>query len=213
MPGLLDQRPLDLRAAEDRLSELATRGRQLLGIGLLLSVLCALMVAASPSGPGVPVGLGAVAAFALAGLARSDRRRMLVRLVAQGDALTIGAVRAHADQLATPRERGRLARGLRLAVRSLEPNARIQLMVDAARVDDFAHRLIWLAEAVADRRARFSPQALALCGQLLHDPMRSPLCNPHVPERELARVLDLVEQGCTWPSPVSAAPAAGAYAR
>ena len=195
MPGLLDQSPLDLRSATDRLGELTTRSRQLMALGLVLTAISALLIVANPSGPGVPLGLGAAAAFALAGLARSDRRRMLVRLVAQGDALAIDEVRAHANELTTPRERGRLARGLRLAVSSLEPNAKMALMVDAARVDDAANRLIRLAETIADRRVSFSPQALALCGQLLHDPMRSPLYNPHVPARELARVLDLVEQG------------------
>jgi len=118
-----------------------------------------------------------------------------VRLVAQGDALSIADVRAHAQRLGTPRERRRLADGLRTAVASVTTGAHVPVMVNAPRVDDFAARLLGIAEAIADPGVSFSPQALALCGQMLHDPMRSPLCNPQVPERELPRILELVERG------------------
>ena len=195
MNGLLDQESLDLREAERRLSALSRRSRELIGLGLGLAVVAALTAAISQSGPGVPIAVGAVAAFGLAGLARADRRKLLVRLVAQGDALAIAEVESHAQRLTTPRERRRLADGLRTAVASVGPGAHVAVMVDAPRVDDFAPRLLGIAEAISDQGVSFSPQALALCGQMLHDPMRSPLCNPHVPERELPRILDLVERG------------------
>lgn len=195
MPGLLQQEPLDLHTAARRLEELARRARQLAALGVLLAVAAAILISVSPAGPGVPLGVGALAAFGLSGIARTDRRRLLVRLVAQGDALAIGSVRAYGARLSSRRERERLAQGLRLALRVIAPGSQVQIMVDPGRVDDCAPRLRGLADSVADPRVSCSPQALALCGQLLHDPTRSPLCNPHVPTRELWRILDLVEQG------------------
>lgn len=201
MPGLLQQELLDLRTAEHRLEGLRRRARQLAALGVLLTCAAAVLIGVSPAGPGVPLGVGALAAFGLCGIARADRRRLLVRLVAQGDALAIDSVRACAERLSSRRERERLAQGLRLALRAIAPGTQAPIMVDPGRVDDCAPRLRGLADSVADPRVSCTPQALALCGQLLHDPTRSPLCNPHVPKWELWRILDLVEQGLGMTQP------------
>jgi hypothetical protein len=193
--GLLDQKPLDLRDAERRLLALGRRTHELIGLGLVLAAVAAFTVVVDPSGPGVPIAIGAVSAFGLAALRRADRRKLLAQLVVQGDALAITEVKLYAQQLTTARERRRLADGLRMAVASVGQGAHVTVMVNAPRVDDFAPRLLGIAEAISDQAVSFNPQALALCGQMLHDPMRSPLCNPHVPERELPRILELVERG------------------
>ena len=58
-----------------------------------------------------------------------------------------------------------------------------------------AERLSAIADAIAAVGVAISAQAAALCRQLLHEPMRSPLYNPGIPEPELPRLLDLVERG------------------
>ncbi|HET9719552.1 MAG TPA: hypothetical protein VFP55_05710 [Solirubrobacteraceae bacterium] len=171
------------------------RIRQLIGLGVLLCGLGCWRLTANPGGVGVPLLIGAAAAFWLASICRSDRRRLLVRLVAQGDAFSLDEVRSLGDRLLSTRERLRLASALRAAVESILPGARSSLMVNPARVDLVAERLLQLSDAIADRGIVISAQAVALCRQLLHEPMRSPLYNPSVSELELPRLLDLVERG------------------
>jgi hypothetical protein len=164
-------------------------------VGVLLATFGLLLSIDDLSGPGIPLLVGAAAAFALAILCRSDRHRLLVRLVAQGDAWTVDGVSELAERLGSPRERRRLAQGLRAAAAAGMTGAQTPLMVSAARASDVADRLVALAEALADPAVRVSPPAAALCRRLLSDAMYSPLYNPHVPERELPRVLDVVERG------------------
>lgn len=164
-------------------------------VGALLALAGGWLIATDPGGAGVPLLIGAATAIGLAGMYRSDRRRLLVRLVAQGDAYSIEEVRMLAARLLTARERQRLAIALRGAVESLLPGAQSSLMVNPARVDMVAERLAAIADAIADLGVVISAQAAALCRQLLHEPMSSPLCNPRIPEPELPRVLDLVERG------------------
>lgn len=164
-------------------------------VGGLLTLVGGWLLATHPGGLGVPLLIGAAAAFGLAGICRSDRRRLLVRLVAQGDAYGIEEVSRLAKRLLTARERQRLAKALRGAVESLLPGAQSTLMVNPARVDMVAERLSAIADAIADVGVAISAQAAALCRQLLHEPMRSPLYNPGIPEPELPRLLDLVERG------------------
>lgn len=195
VPGLLDLRPLDLAHAAARLRSLAQRTRQLMLLGVLLSGVGGWRFVADPGGVGVPLLIGSASALGLAGICRSDRRRLLVRLVAQGDAFSIEEVRSLAERLLTARERRRLADALRGAVESLLPGAQSSLLVNPARADLVAERLLRISDAIADLGIAISAQAVALCRQLLHEPMASPLYNPRIPEPELPRVLDIVERG------------------
>jgi hypothetical protein len=68
------------------------------------------------------------------------------------------------------------------------------MMVDPARADDVRDRLLALAERLSDPLVKVSAPAAAICRRLLCDAQHSPLYNPHVPERDLGRVLDLLER-------------------
>ncbi len=74
------------------------------------------------------------------------------------------------------------------------------MMVDPARASDVRDRLLALAERLGDPLVRVSAPAAAICRRLLCDAQHSPLYNPHVPERELGRVLDLLESDLVAPS-------------
>jgi hypothetical protein len=76
------------------------------------------------------------------------------------------------------------------------------MVVAPGRVALFAPRLLALADAIGDERISVTPPAVALCRRLLSDGAGSPLYNPHLPERELDRVLKAVKAGIT-PAAVS----------
>lgn len=197
MPGFLDLPLLDLEEALQRLRELRARRRHLAALALALTLIGIGLVIASGARAGIPLLIGAAVALALGGLAQTDRRRLLVALVAQGDAWAVDGVRDAAEQLRSPRERRRLARGLRAAAEAGMLGAQVPVMVDAARASDVGDRLVALAERLSDPLVKVSGPAAAICRRLLCDAQYSPLYNPHVPERDLARVLDLLERDLT----------------
>jgi hypothetical protein len=142
------------------------------------------------------VGAGAVAAVAVGALAADERRRLLLGLVIQGDATSIPEVSALADRLANdPRERRRVAASLRAAARADHAGGRAPVVIAPGRVTTYAPRMLALADAIADEHRAVTPPAVALCRTLLSDGAGSPLYNPNVPERELDRVLAVVEAG------------------
>jgi hypothetical protein len=194
VPGFLDLPQLDLAQALHRLGELRARGRHLVALTLGLALGGAALIAAVSGRAGVPLLIGAAGALGLLGLCRSDRSRLLVALVAQGDAWALDGVRDAAERLCSPRERRRLARGLRDAAAAGMTGAQLSMMVDPARAGDVRDRLLSLAERLSDPLVKVSAPAAAICRRLLCDPQHSPLYNPHVPERDLARVLDLLER-------------------
>lgn len=194
MPGFLDLPQLDLEQALTRLRELRARGRHLAALTLALAVAGALLVTAVSGSVGVPLLIGAAGALGLLGLCRSDRTRLLVALVAQGDAWALEGVRDAAARLCRPRELRRLARGLRAAAAAGMTGAQVSIMVDPARASDARDRLLALAERLSDPLVKVSAPAAAICRRLLCDAQHSPLYNPHVPERDLGRVLDLLER-------------------
>jgi hypothetical protein len=194
VPGLLDHPPIDLDEAVRTLHELRLKSRHLVSLGVAVGSLGTALTILGGGSVGVPLLIGAAVAFALYGLCRSDRRRLLVRLVAQGDALALDGVRDLAERLRSPQERRRLASGLRAAAEAGTTGAQISMMVNPARVSDVGERLTALAEAFGDPLIAVSPPAAAVCRRLLCDAMHSPLYNPHVPERDLSRVLDLLER-------------------
>jgi hypothetical protein len=194
VPGLLDLPQLDLELAFRRLRELRARGRYLVALTLGLALAGASLVAAVNGSAGVPLLIGAAGALGLLGLCRSDRTRLLVALVAQGDAWALDGVRDAAERLCSPRERRRLARGLRDAAAAGMTGAQVSIMVHPARASDVRDRLLALAERLTDPPVTVSAPAAAICRRLLCDAQHSPLYNPHVPERDLGRVLDLLER-------------------
>ena len=155
------------------------------------------------------VGAGAVTALVIGGVAFDERRRLLLSLVAMGDANSIPEVGALAERLAhDPAERRRVAASLRTAVRGGRVGVagyRAPMVVAQGRVAHVAPRLLALADAIGDQRVSVSPPAIALCRRLLTEGVGSPLYNPNLPEHELDRVLAVVEAGIT--------PAARAAAR
>jgi hypothetical protein len=152
-------------------------------------------------GLAISVAVGAVAAVAIGALAVDDRRRMVLALVAQGDANSIPEVRALADRLAgDPSERHRVATSLRTAARAKGVGGRAPMLVAPGRVTAYAPRLLALADAIEDPRRTVSPPAVAMCRGLLCDGASSPLYNPNLSEHDLDRVLRAVEAGIAPPT-------------
>lgn len=208
LPTLLDNNPESLAAASERLASKRRRIAELLEWCAALLVLGIVFWLAGYRHLAFGVGAGAVAALAMCALTFDDRRRLLVSLVAQGDANSIPEVRELAQRLAhDPDERRRIASSLRTAVRAATTSRRAPMIVATGRVNSFAPRLLALADAIGDERRAVSPPAVALCRRLLTDGAGSPLYNPQLPEGELERVLAAVEAGI---EPAADKPAAGA---
>lgn len=193
MPGLLSTPPLDLTVAASRLRELRTRARLLLALVVVLAAAGGVLLAARHPGTGIPLLIGAAAGLGLLGLCRGDRRRLLVALVAQGDASSIDGVSALAARLQSPRERRRIANALRAAA-DVGSGMKLSLMVDPPRADRVRDRLTALAARFNDPLVHVSAQVAAISRRLLCDAQHSPLYNPHVAEEDLGRVLDLLER-------------------
>jgi hypothetical protein len=147
---------------------------------------------------GIPLLIGAAGAFALVGLSHGDRRRLLVALVAQGDAWSVDGVAALAERLQSPRERRRIADGLRAAA-DVGQGAQLFMIVNPPRADAVRGRLVTLAERFGDPLVSVSAQTAAICRRLLCDAQNSPLYNAHLPEDDLQRVLDLVDRELSRP--------------
>jgi hypothetical protein len=208
MPARIDNAPQSLSAASAQLAALRHRMIQMLEWLAALLVLAGLLLVTESTALAGAVGAGAVTALVIGGLAFDERRRLLLSLVELGDANSIPEVGALAERLAhDPAERRRVAASLRTAVSAARPGLagyRAPMVVAPGRVALFAPRLLALADAIGDQRVSVSPPAVALCRRLLTDGVGSPLYNPNLSERELDRVLAVVEAGV-----VSAARAAG----
>jgi hypothetical protein len=205
MPRLLDNAPQSLSAASAQLDGLRTRMIQMLEWFAALVILAVVLLLTESVALACSVGAGAVTALVLLGLALDERRGLLLSLVALGDANAIPEVRALAERLAhDPAERRRVADSLRTAARAGQatgPGARAPIVVAPGRVARYAPRLLALADAIADEHHMVTAPAIALCRRMLTDGAGSPLYNPQMSERELERVLAVVEAGIT---PVSA---------
>jgi hypothetical protein len=199
MPTLLDNTPQSLSAASARLGQLRRRMVEALEWFVALVVLAVVLLLTESEALAGSVGAGALAALAICGLAVDERRRLLLSLVALGDANSIPEVRALGERLVhNPAERRHVAASLRLAAHAGRPNgvgSRPPMVLAPGRVEIYAPRLLALADAIGDERISVSPPAVALCRRLLSDGIGSPLYNPHLPERELDRVLKAVEAG------------------
>ena len=199
MPTLLDNAPQSLSAASERLAALRVRMIQMLEWFVALVVLAGVLLLTESVALAGAVGAGAVTALIICGLALDERRRLLVSLVAMGDATSIPEVAALAERLAhDPAERRRVATSLRTAASAGRPGgigSRAPMIVAPGRVAMYAPRLLAVADAIGDERISVSPPAVALCRRLLTDGVGSPLYNPNLSERELERVLAAVEAG------------------
>jgi hypothetical protein len=199
MPTLLDNAPQSLSAASAQLAALRHRTIQTLEWFAALAVLAVVLGLTESVALAGSVAAGAITALVICGLAVDERRRLVLSLVAMGDANSIPEVGALADRLAhDPAERLRVAASLRTAVRAGRPGVasyRAPMVVARGRVALYAPRLLALADAIGDQRVSVSPPAVALCHRLLTDGVGSPLYNPNLPERELDRVLSVVEAG------------------
>jgi hypothetical protein len=189
---------LDLAEAH-RLADAHRRHLRALGVvAVLLGAAGGGLVAANLAVYGWPLVIGALAAAALAWSARADHRRTLTRLVAQGDAFAVEAVRRHAVRL--QHRRGRLAGGLRHALRTCSSPMADMALVRPERVAPVAVRLELLADALADPDVTIEPVSVALCARLLNEPAHSPLYNDRLPAVQLERVLARIERGVRSPA-------------
>jgi hypothetical protein len=199
MPTLLDNAPQSLSAASAALAALRQRVIQMLEWFAALVVLAGVLLLTEPLALVGAAGAGAITALVIAGLAVDERRRLLLSLVAMGDANSIPEVGALAERLAhDPAIRRRVAASLQTAAHAGRPGVagyRAPMVVAPGRVTLVAPRLLALADAIGDQRVSVSPSAIALCRRLLTDGVGSPLYNPNLPERELDRVLKVVEAG------------------
>ena len=184
--------PIDLAAAGRRLEAWRRRQRECLALAAGLAAAVA-GVAAVGLGVSWPLLVGAAAAAMGCLWAHSNLRSTLTQLVAQGDAWSLPAVRAHAARLVD--RRWRIASGLRRVVNSCRDPSGEMTLVQVDRVDAHWQRLERLAEAFADPQVTVHPVSAALCVRMLREPVTSPLYNPRLPEHELDRLLTAIEAG------------------
>jgi hypothetical protein len=185
----------NLSTASTRLTELHDRTRAAVEWCLALLIGGGVLWLVGSRNLAFAVGDGAVAAVVVGGLAVDERRRLLLGLVVQGDATSIPEVGALADRLAhDPAERRRIAVALRAAA-CRDRAGQMGATINHRRVAACAPRLLAVADAVADQHRVVAPSSVALCRTLLTDGAGSPLYNPNLPERELDRMLAVVEAG------------------
>jgi hypothetical protein len=188
-----DPAPLDLAEATRRLSRYVRRARESFAAAVALVPAGVVLAATGRDSIGWPLLLGAATAVASGLWIRSERRVLLTRLVAQGDALTLAPVRAHADRLLGRRQF--IADGLRHAISSCTFPAADFALVRPERVSAHEERLEWLAAAFADARIPVEPSSAALCVRLLCEPVTSPLYNHQISPDQLDHVLTVIERG------------------
>ena len=108
--------------------------------------------------------------------------------MAQGDALTMPAVRRHAQVLVGARHRLMLARGLERAAQpgGVAPPSRAQIAAPALRR---------IAGALRDLSRPVEPWAVALTRAMLELGAASPLLNERIAESELQALLARIQAG------------------
>ncbi|MEA2254656.1 MAG: hypothetical protein QOG35_701 [Solirubrobacteraceae bacterium] len=193
--SLLAEPLLDLTAAGDRLAGLRTTYRQRAAAAALALAAGAALTALAGGGWGIPLLIGGACALFLAAISRTDRDRLLIRLVAQDDAWQLPEVRRCAARLLAPRERARLARGLLLAADAGTPGHHPYGVIRPERAHGAVEELRWLGEAVADTAVPVRASAAALGRRLLTEAALSPLYNPRLPEDDVHRLLAIMRRG------------------
>jgi hypothetical protein len=200
MPTLSSEHQ-DLVTARTRLTELHHRTLAAIEWCVALVILAGVLWLVGSHDLAFSVAAGALTAVAVGALAADERRRVLLGLVVQGDATSIPDVRALADRLAhDPGERRRVAASLRAAAHAERTAGRTPAPISLDRVRVFAPRMLAIADAIAEEGRSVEPTAIALCRTLLSDGATSPLYNTNLPERELDRLLAVVEAGIAPPA-------------
>ncbi|MGI8714680.1 MAG: hypothetical protein ACR2NR_16180 [Solirubrobacteraceae bacterium] len=195
MRGLLEPLPIGPSGAAMRLTELRRRTH---GLSVLAGVLVAAGAGAALAGGGalaVSLIVGGLTSLGLGALYHAERRRLLIALVAQGDAGALTEVGEVARAMCGMSQRTRLAGSVRAAADVGRAGAVSSMMVDPARAADARERLLVLAAALEDPQLAVTAPAVALCRRLLSEAAGSPLYNPRLPGRELDRVLEFVARG------------------
>ncbi len=188
----------DLNKVSGDLVQDRRRVTQLGWAALVLTVAGGVLVVTGHVLTGCYVLAGALAAIGTAVAIRSDTRRLLTALVAQGDAFSLGPVRHHADRLVAMRPV--VAAGFRDALETMRnPMAHVAPFC-TERVELYAHRLDRLASAFADQSLQVSPVAAALSVRLLSEPITSPLYNDRLPVQRLDQILAAIERGVYAPA-------------
>ncbi len=183
--------------AERKLDALRAQGRDF-GVACVLSLLGALLAAAVDQR--LTLGLAAVAFGTAVLCARSlwRRRELIVKLLAERDAYSIGAVRRQATRFATPKRRRRLGAWLRKLVAVADgdqhPPSTTVRVIDA-RVRPRRERLLKLADAFEDDTRAVHSASVALLHQVLTRPGLSPLYNVGLQEDLLDLALHRIEAG------------------
>jgi hypothetical protein len=136
----------------------------------------------------LPLFLGGVAVLALGVRASCRRWELRERLLLDPDAYEIGEVHNRADQLATLKERRRLAASVRFLLEQPRTGCR-------ARVEDNARELAELARELDDEHLVLEPICAARCRLLVTDTVESPLLNPDVPSDGLRIAVARVRAG------------------
>jgi hypothetical protein len=188
----------DLKKVSGDLVQDERRVTRLGWAALVLSIVGALLVITGRVVAGCYVLAGALAAVGTAVVIRSDTRRLLTALVAQGDAFSLGPVKHHADRLIAMRPV--VAAGFRDALETMRNPMASVAPFCTERVELYAHRLDRLATAFADQSLHVSPIAAALSVRLLSEPITSPLYNDRLPVQRLDQILAAIERGVHAPA-------------
>lgn len=183
--------------AERKLDALRAQGRDF-GVAFGLSLVGALIALAVDQR--LALGLAAVAFGTAVLCARSlwRRRELVVRLLAERNAYSIGAVQRQAVRFATPKRRSRLGAWVRKLVAVADGDehpASTTVRVLDARVSPRRERLLKLADALGDDTREVHPASIALLHQLLTRPGLSPLYNIGLKEDLLDLALHRIEAG------------------
>jgi hypothetical protein len=197
--SLLDQPPLQLAEARGRLGDLRYRAGQRAALSAALVLIGTAFAVVGQDAVGVPILIGAGAGALLVALARNERRRLLVRLVAQDDAWSIEEVKRAASRLLSAAERRRLSRGLVRAAEAAVPRGAQFSVVAPWQAASAELRLRRLAALIDDQAVPLRAAGAALCRRFLSDAFLSPLYNPNLPEPDLERTLAVIERAIRAP--------------
>ena len=185
---------MNARAVEEASARLARRRHQALESGLLALAVAFLGVPAFllSAEAGLALEVGALVQVGVALYACLDRRGFRERLALEPDAYVIPEVARFGAEVASPRERRRLAEWIREIVRDpYQPGA----LYATARVKRFARELEALARDLASPATRVNPVSAVAVRRLLTYAGESPLYNPTLSDEDLEAALRRIRSG------------------
>jgi hypothetical protein len=185
---------VNAREVDEAASRLAWRRRQAVESGLLSLAVAVLAVPAFllSTGAGLACMAGAVVQAGVALYAHFDRRGLRERLALEPEAYVIPEVAEFGREVASVRERRRLAEWIREIVRNpYRPGA----LCVASRIRRFARELDALARDLASPAMRVNPVSAVAVRRLLTYAGESPLYNPRLSDEDLAAALRRIRSG------------------